>query len=125
MNLLVIANHNFTQHIKVPSWKVNKEPKYEEWTDANYLTHREITRYQVNGTFTLVYDDISDFWEFFDLVESIKASNPLGVVAMRVYLNNTGTTETINAFITYTLPNEKPHMNIGQLAEFEVTIKEQ
>ena len=125
MNLLVIGAYDFTQHIKVPSWKVNKEPKYKEWEDANYLTHREITRTEVSGSFTLIYDDISDLDFFFDTVDALVTASPTGAIPMTLYCNNIHNTETVNAFINFTPANEKPRMFAGGLSEFEVTVKEQ
>lgn len=124
MNLLVINNHDFTQHVKVPSWKVTKEPEYEEWKDGNYATRREITRTRISGSFTLLYDDISELDSFFDMVETMKAASTTGAITMTVYVNNLHNVETINAFIKYTPANEKPKMFAGGFSSFEVTIEE-
>lgn len=125
MNLLVINGSDFTKHIKVPSYKVNKTQQYEEWEDANYLKHREITRTKVSGSFTLIYDDISELDGFFDTVETLIAASSTGAIQMTVYLNNLHTTATINAFIKYTPANERPMIYRGDLSSFEVTIEEQ
>ena len=124
MNLLVINGTNFTQHIKVPSYKVNKTYSYKEWEDGNHVKHREVTRTKVSGNFTLLYDDISDLDGFFDTVETLQAASSTNAIEMTVYLNNLHTVETITAFIKYTPSNDRPTIFGGGLSSFEVTIEE-
>ena len=124
MDLVVISNKNFTHHIKVPSYKVNKNDVYEEWQNMNYITRREVTRQRVEGSFTLLYDVISELDEFFDTVEAAKALSGDGSIEMTVYLNNLHITATITAFIKYTPANEKPLFGREPVSGFEVTIKE-
>ena len=125
MNLVVIDGKDYTQHVKVPSYKINKTYSYKEWEDGNYKKHREITRTKVSGSFTLIYDEISDLDDFFDTVESLQAASDTGAIQMTLYLNNLHTVETVTAFIKYTPANERPLMYVGDLSSFEVTIEEQ
>lgn len=125
MNLFVMDGKDFTHHIKVPSYKVNKEPQYLEWEDGNYSTRREVTRYRVSGTFTMLYDDISELDDFFDTLETLIAASATGAIPITVYLNKLHTVETINAFVTCTPSNDRPLIYRGDLSSFEVTIKEQ
>lgn len=124
MNLLVISGKDFTHHIKVPSYKVNKNEVAEEWKDANSVRHREIKRHKVSGSFTLLYDDIAELDDFFDTVEAAKLLNASAAVEMTVYLNNKHTTETITATVKYTPANEKPYFGREKLSGFEVSIEE-
>jgi len=124
MNLLVIGNEDFTQHIKVPSYKVNREPVYQEWSNLNYKTRRDISRTRIEGNFTLLYDDPSELDHFFDTVNAAKALSGDESITMTVYVNNLHTTATIVAFIKYTPANEKPLFGREQVSGFEVTIKE-
>lgn len=124
MELFVVNNLDFTQHIKVPSYKVNREDVYEEWEDSNYSTHREVTRKRVSGSFTLIYDDITELDTFFDTIEVEKTVSGDGSVPMTVYLNKQHETADIIAFINYTPANEKPIFGVEKVNGFEVTIKE-
>ena len=125
MNLVVIGGKNFTQHIKVPSYKVNKAAQWNEWEDGNYKKHRDLKRTKISGSFTLLYDDISELDDFFDTVETIQAAHPNGVVPIYLYLNNLHTVELANCFVKYTPDNSRPHIRVGGLAEVEVTVEEQ
>lgn len=125
MNLLEINGTNYTQHIKVPSYKVNKVAKTLEWEDANYKKHKEITRYKVEGSFTLLFDDISDLDSFFDTVETLMAGSPSGAIPMTLYLNDRHTTETVTAFISFTSANERPLIWRGDFSTIDVTVEEQ
>ena len=124
MQLFVVNNKDFTPHITVPSYKVNDEEVYEEWQDANYKTHREITRKQVNGSFKVLYDVVEELDDFFDTIETLKAASDDGSIEMTVYLNNLHTTKTITAFVKYTPSNEKPFFQREKVSGFDVTIKE-
>lgn len=125
MNLVEIGGKNFTQHIKVPSYKVNRAEEYEEWKDANYRKHREIVRTKVSGNFTMLYDVIAELDEFFDTIETLKAASDTGAIEMTVYLNNLHTVDTITAFIKYTPANERPLLGKEKVSGFDVTIEEQ
>ena len=124
MQLFVVNNKDFTHHITVPSYKVNKNQTYEEWTDSNYVTHREITRTKVSGNFKLLYDEIVELDEFFDTIEALKAASDDGSIEATVYLNNLHTTETVHVFVSYSPSNEKPFFQRQKVSGFEVTIEE-
>ena len=126
MELVVIDGTDFTSNITVPSYKVNKEEVYEEWTDANYTKHREITRYKISGSFKLYFETVADQNAFFDTVETMKASSNDGSITANLYLNNLHTVQTgVHVFIKYTPSNENPHINgAGKISGFEVTIEE-
>lgn len=125
MQLFVVANKDFTRHIKVPSYKVNDDDVYEEWEDSNYNTRREVTRTRVSGDFTLLYDDIYELDDFFDTINTLKANSDSGAIEMTVYCNNTHSVKTVTAFIKYEPANEKPLFSREKVSGFSVTIKEQ
>ena len=125
MELFVVDGIDFTEHIKVPSYKVNRTPVYEEWEDGNYLKHREITRTRVSGSFTVLFDDVLDFDQFVLTIESLIENSDTGAIPMTVYINNKVITAEINAFIKYTPANEKPIYGIEKVSGFEVSIEEQ
>lgn len=124
MELFVVDNKDFTHHITVPSYKVNEDSEYEEWKDANYKKHREITRGKVSGSFKLLYDVVEELDEFFDTINALKEESDDGSIEMTVYLNNKHTTKTVNAFIKYTPSNEKPFFQREKVSGFDVTIEE-
>lgn len=124
MDLFVVGNKNFTQHIKMSSYKVNRVDDYEEWKDVDKKRHREVTRTKVSGSFILLYDDIAELDDFFDTIEAARASHPSKALEMTVYLNNFHTTATITATIKYTPANERPYFGRQKTSGFEVSIEE-
>lgn len=124
MDLFVVSNKNFTQHIKMSSYKVNRVDDYEEWKDANRVKHREVTRTKVSGSFTLLYDDAAELDDFFDTIEAARASHPSKALEMTVYLNNFHTTATITGTIKYTPVNDRPYFGKKKTNGFEVSIEE-
>ena len=125
MQLFVIDGHDFTNHIKVPSYNVNMEEEYEEWKDGNYTKRREITRSKISGSFTMIFDDNDELDTFLDLVWTQKARSDGGAITATVYINNTHSVQEITAFIKFNLPNERPYFQREKLSGFSVTIEEQ
>ncbi len=70
MELFKMGEYDLTPHIVVPTYKVNNLPKYEDWVDANYVTHREVVRHCLNGSFTVKFWSIAEYEEFLDAVDS-------------------------------------------------------
>lgn len=126
MQLVVIDDLDLTSNITVPSYKVNKEQQYDEWTDGNYRKHREITRTKISGSFKLYFETVAQQDEFYDAIETMKASSDDGSVEMDLYLNNLHTVETgVHCFVKYTPANENPRINgDGKISGFEVQIEE-
>lgn len=124
MELLIINNIDFTKHIKVPTWKINKELVYEEWEDSNYLKHREVTRQQIKGDFTLLFDEIDDLNRFFNTVNALREEHPDGYLPMRVYVNNYNVQADINAVLEFTPGNEKPYFGRKNISGFTVKLEE-
>lgn len=124
MDLLVIGGINFTQHIKVPSYKVNKTEVFKEWENLNHVKRKDFERYKVMGSFTLLYDNETELNQFLDTVKNLKAQSRDSSIPITVYLNDQHTTATITAYVKYTLANEKPYFGRSKVSGFEVSIEE-
>ena len=103
MTLLTINGHDYTKNITVPSWAVSKLEVATTWTDGNYVTHRDVIRTRVTGQFTFKdRNGGSDYTAFLSDLAAVKQNT--NAYTITVYCNNTETSETINAFLTWT-PN--------------------
>lgn len=120
--LFVINNEDFTHFIKVPSYQVNQLPLYNEWQDANGTYHRDIYRTQVEGSFTIWFEDQQDYFEFYRMVNANTTSE--GWILLTVYMNNMDNVYTSKFFLTMTPKNELPYMGIKQHDGFDVQLKE-
>ena len=124
MELLIIGGKDFTKHIKVPSYKVNKEPVYEEWEDANYLKHREVTRHRIKGDFTMLFDEIDDLNEFYTTVNTLREQYTSEIIPVTVYVNNYNIQAVINTALEFTPANEKPYFGRQNISGFTVKVEE-
>lgn len=124
MQLFVVDGKDFTNHITVPSYKVNKDDIYVEWEDAAYGKHKEVVRTKVKGNFKLLYDDIEELDDFFDTIEALKSESDDGSIEATLYLNKLHTVETVNVFIEYSPANEKPFFQKQKVSGFEVSVEE-
>lgn len=96
-NLFKISSTDLTPWEKTENHDVNRDDVFEEWIDGNWITHRVISRTRISGTVQLSFARQADFNGFLSLMSSARDAN--GYYPVTVYCSNTGTTETINAFL--------------------------
>lgn len=96
-NLFKINATDLTAYEKTSEHNVNRVDVYSTWTDGNWIEHREIARTRITGTVTLTFPRSTDYTSFLALLTSEKDAD--GYYPITVYCSNTGTTETINAFL--------------------------
>ena len=77
---------------------VNKAEEFSNWTDGNWVDHQELVRTRVSGSVFLKFKKIADFNTFNSLLTSERNAN--GYYSVTVWVSNTQTSETINAFLT-------------------------
>lgn len=122
--LFKIGEIDYTSHIVAPTYSVDLKPLYDEWVDANRITHREVVRKRIEGKFTMKFYSISEYNEF---LENLHDSETLGgYVICSLYANCTRTMyEDVEVFFELDLPNEEPFISSGGEYEgFEVTVVE-
>lgn len=95
--LVNINGKDITEYILASSYEINSIPVYSEWEDANYIKHREIHRYRVQGSFDLKFpqDGGSAYSEF---VKVLKENTVEGRLLITVFVNNTEEYKTIQAY---------------------------
>ena len=99
MTLLTINSVDFTSKIVEKSYKMDKKSVYTTWTDGNMKTHRVVSRTQVTGSFTMTFLTATDYTNFESAIAAVKQDGDY--LPVTVYVNNTKTTETINAYLDY------------------------
>jgi len=120
--LLVLNNHDYTPCIKAPSWKVNQSPVYEEWTDANHVTHHDVLRRKTKGSFTLFFTDSVGYYQF---LEDIQTQTTIGdYVILTVYANNVSSLVTGNFYVTMEIKDQLPFIGTSKYEGIEITIEE-
>lgn len=81
---------DYTDCIKLPSYDVNSEDINEDWDDANYETHRIVTRKRISGKFEMIFPTFTRYKEFLNYLELSKQLNGSGIayVELKVHVNN-------------------------------------
>lgn len=103
--LFSINGIDFTRHITAPSYEVNEESVYNEWTDANKDTHRDVIRNRVSGSFDVIFDNEPDLNTFINMINDKDKSDR---VEATVYINNKAVVATKKFFIDFKPKNSIP-----------------
>lgn len=81
----------------IQNYGVNKVDVYQEWTDGNWIDHRDIVRTRIQGTVKLGFKSATDWNAFVSLLNATR--DEAGYFPVTVWVNNTATSETIDAFL--------------------------
>lgn len=109
------TGHTF---IVMNTYDVNNQPTYEEWTDANYKTHRVMTRSRkIVGSFQVKFPRKEEYERFLSNFGNPEYS--YRETMLTVFVNNTGTVEDGFFYIDYTTKDEIPYMDGGKEEELE------
>lgn len=102
MTLLSVNGHDYTKNIVVPSWSVSDTEVFKTWTDALGTSHRDVLRTKVIGQFNFKSrgTDDADFASFIDDLAAVRTA--ANAYTITVYMDNTATTKTIDAYVTFT-----------------------
>lgn len=79
---------DFTQYIPAPSYDVNLEDIDEDWTDANYVTHRIVPRTKIKGSLELLFTEKEQYNRFLKLLKMNKLVNGAGYTQLKVQVND-------------------------------------
>lgn len=122
MELFKIGDKDLTKHIMVPTYKINSQPDYYEWTDANYTKHRDIRRRVISGSFTVKFVEQTDYYDFITLINENTEAD--GSTPVSLYVNNLNKVSNTKVFITIDPENTLPLYGKRSYDGFEVTIEE-
>lgn len=121
-SLFTINGKDYTNLIVAPSYKVNYEEEYEEWTDANYTIHHEVTRGRIKGDFSIKFHDENDYR---GLIHDLETNRTTGnYIRIGVYVNNKDTFEIIDAYVKLTVSNIVPYLGRKKTDSFTVEVEE-
>lgn len=95
--LLSINGTDLTQFIDVQGFNVNRQPVFENWTDGNHITRRNIIRYRIAGEIKIGFRNNADVTAFLSVLSSNQTSG--GYYAVNVFVNNDNANYNANVFI--------------------------
>lgn len=120
--LFQIADFDLTPFENIQNHDVNSVEVYQSWTDGNWVERREIVRRRVEGTLTLGFSKAEDFNAFTTLLNRYRQADAYYPVT--VYVQNTGETAVINAYVTPVGAAKWDIINGRQWITQELTITE-
>lgn len=120
MILLKIGNTDVTAWIDRQNFQMNRADVFETWTDGNGIDHRNISRTRYSGKAAIGFSKAADFSAFCTLLANEKQAD--GYFSVTAYVNNTGTTETFQAFIDITATAKWDWTNGRQWQTMTLTI---
>ena len=92
-----IGNTDITAWMDIQNYEMNRSDVYTTWTDGNFVDHRVISRTRRSGKFSVGFDKPADFAAFAALLESERTAE--GYYIVTAYINNTGATESFDAYL--------------------------
>ena len=92
-----IGSTDLTAYADIQNYDMNRADVFTSWTDGNWTDHRVIARQRITGKVKLGFASATDFASLMTLLSTAKNAN--GYYSVTAYVNNTGTTETFNAFV--------------------------
>ena len=92
-----VSTTDYTSHVDIQNFEMNDVEMFDTWTDGNFKKRRTNFRNQIKGKFKIGFDKKTDLDSFKSLLASVRLSD--GTYPVTVYVQNTGTEETLNAFV--------------------------
>lgn len=121
--LFKISTTDLTGHVVQNTYSVNNLPVYKEYKDADEETHRRFLRNKLQGTFQMVFKDLTDYATFKTLLDNNRSASTF-TVPCTLYDNISGTHITANCFIDYKLTVMQSTSLKEFMKVFDVTIEE-
>ena len=97
-NFFQIGDTDLTPFCDVQNHKVNSTAVTRRWTDGNWIDRESLIRRRIEGTVTLGFQRAADEAAFMALLNTYRQAD--GWYPVTVYVQNTGETARIEAFLT-------------------------
>ena len=117
-----IGDTDLTPFMDVQGYEMNETPVFESWTDGNMIERRNSIRTRRSGSFRLSFISAAGYNSFLSLMTTAKQAN--GYYAVTAFVQNTNTTETFNAYITYQATSKWDFVNSREYRLVNVTVSE-
>ena len=122
LNLFVLNGVDYTSNILNETYDVHKNDVSEEWTDADYVDHKETVRTRIEGTFTMRFRSLVQYEAFVQKIAESKASDQ--TFPCVIWANNTLDSNEADLFIKFAPKAVQKANLVMDYREFEVTVKE-
>ncbi len=116
-----VGNTDFSDHT-IQDYKVQNEPQYKAWTDANGHEHRSVYRYQASGSLTIFFETVEQYQTFCATLAANQENDTS--YHCTVFDNMTDTEITSYFFINFTPVRYRGADWSDRIGLIQVTIKE-
>lgn len=123
MELFILGGVDYTSHIVVPSYKVQKEPVTETWEDALYTQHIQVKRRRLQGSFKIYFDTIDDLNIFLNKLENERDESD-NYTPATLYDNWSRQKVTSKFYFKLSLVNDKPYYGVKKHDGYEIQVEE-
>lgn len=120
MVLFKIGDLDITPFMVAGSYKVSRQPEYEEWKDGYSNERRGMKGWRLRGNFSLLFFDRKDYQDFLTTVEN--AVQPGGYLYATVYDNKTRNVMTTNMFFDYDPANIEPLIGFSGCEQINISV---
>lgn len=98
--VFAIGQNDYSAKVVLDTYSVNQKDIFTSWEDANGLTHRDVYRRKVSGSFDMMISSLAEYQEFISDVEEHTQNG--GFVSCRIAVNNLNTEDVQkDLFISY------------------------
>lgn len=114
---------DLTEWIEVPTWECNSEAVYNDWTDANYMNHRDVVRRRITGSFSVKPPSAAAQVYMIEKIRDNINENT-DIIKLRVYINNRHETKAISAFLDFSFKDDLPYAGTGKAEGIDISFEE-
>lgn len=118
-----IGTTDISQFIVVGDYEVNNEFRYNSWTDANLVEHRDILGKKAVGKCSLLFVNSDDYEAFVRLMDSAMDKRG-GFYDCEVTVNNSLDTVKGRFFLDFAPVRTDDASSAEKMAQFELNIQE-
>lgn len=97
LTLFQIGANDLTDYIDIQNYDVQKDPVYEEWTDGNYVKHRNVVRTRIKGKLKIGFRSNTDVTTFLSILAANVQSGDY--YSAQIFTNDDNTLNSANIFI--------------------------
>lgn len=117
-----VGSTDYSANVLIGSYSINSEPKYKEWTSADYTVHKQKLRDRIRGSVDMFFRTPAEFSTFKSVLTAAQNSDYSYNITLSV--NNTNTDATISAYIDFNLVRDVDGTRTDYFKEFTLTIEE-
>ncbi len=123
MKLITINQNDYSKYVLAGTYQINSNDEYEEWQDGWFVTHRIVIRKRISGSIRIKFKSFEEYQAFIADLDAVRAVD--GSCLIGLYVNNTGETAAVNAFIRNDMTVQKYRGdNLKVVNEFDLKIEE-